>query len=42
MTNDNLRALYETDYFTWTQDVARLLREGRLSEIDLEHLAEEV
>ena len=42
MTNDNPRALYETDYFTWTQDVARLLREGRLSEIDLEHLAEEV
>jgi len=34
--------LYETDYYTWTQEMARLLREGRLSEIDIEHLSEEI
>jgi hypothetical protein len=37
-----LSTLYETDYYTWTRETARLLREGRLSEVDTEHLAEEV
>lgn len=37
-----IRSLYETDYYTWTQETARLLRSGRMDEIDREALAEEV
>jgi hypothetical protein len=33
---------YETDFFAWTQEQARLLREGRFSEIDIENVAEEL
>ena len=31
---------YEHDFYTWTQEQARALREGRFTELDLEHLAE--
>lgn len=34
--------LYETDFFTWTQRQAELLRERRFDDLDLENLAEEV
>jgi hypothetical protein len=34
--------LYDQDFYTWTQHQARLLREGRLQEIDIAHLAEEI
>lgn len=34
--------LHETDFYTWTQTQARLLREGRLHELDTEHLIEEL
>jgi hypothetical protein len=34
--------LYETDLFSWAQHNAALLRDGRLSEIDVEHIAEEL
>lgn len=34
--------LYDTDFYTWALEQARLLREGRLSELDIEHLAEEI
>ena len=37
-----LARLYDQDYYAWTQENARLLREGRVNEIDFEHLAEEV
>jgi hypothetical protein len=33
---------YDTDFFAWTQEQARLLREGRFSEIDVENVAEEL
>jgi hypothetical protein len=34
--------LYETDFYTWTQQQARLLREKRWDDLDLENLIEEV
>jgi hypothetical protein len=33
---------YEQDFFTWTQEQAAFLAQGRLEMLDLEHLAEEV
>ncbi len=33
---------YDTDFYAWTLHNATLLREGRLSEIDVDHLAEEI
>ena len=33
---------YETDFYAWTQETARAIREGRWAEIDVPHLAEEV
>ena len=35
-------ALYESDFYTWCMREARLLREGRLGELDLPNLAEEI
>lgn len=34
--------MYERDLYVWAQTNAQLLREGRLSEIDVEHIAEEL
>jgi hypothetical protein len=34
--------LYETDFFAWTQQQARLLRERRWNDLDLENLVDEV
>ncbi len=34
--------LYDVDFFDWTQRTAQLIREGRLHEIDAEHVAEEI
>jgi hypothetical protein len=34
--------LYERDFYAWANEQAALLREGRLSETDIEHIAEEV
>jgi hypothetical protein len=36
------KELYGKDFVEWTQYNAALLRAGRLSEIDVEHLAEEI
>lgn len=36
------KSLFERDFYRWTQDQAALMREGRLSEIDLEQVAEEL
>ncbi|MBK8535765.1 MAG: DUF29 domain-containing protein [Candidatus Competibacteraceae bacterium] len=33
---------YETDFYQWTQQQAALLRQGLLSAVDIEHLAEEI
>jgi hypothetical protein len=37
-----LDRLYEEDFVAWADETARLLREGRLEDVNLEHLAEEV
>jgi hypothetical protein len=35
-------ALYEQDFYAWTQEQAALLREGALQDLDVTNLAEEV
>lgn len=35
-------ALYETDFYAWTQEQARLLRERRWNDLDLDNLVDEV
>ena len=35
-------ALYEQDFYTWTQTTAALIRAGKWTDIDSESLAEEV
>jgi hypothetical protein len=42
MTNQDLAVLYGADFFEWTQASAELLRQGRLDEADLQHIAEEI
>ncbi len=37
-----LDRLYEEDFVAWADETARLLREGRLQDVDIEHLVEEV
>ncbi|MCW5713274.1 MAG: DUF29 domain-containing protein [Bauldia sp.] len=37
-----LDGLYERDFFAWTQEQARLLRERRFDELDLQNLIDEV
>jgi hypothetical protein len=34
--------LHDRDFYSWTLQQAGLLREGRLSEADIEHIAEEL
>jgi hypothetical protein len=34
--------LYERDFYGWANEQARLLRERRLTEADLDHIAEEI
>ena len=34
--------LYETDFYAWANEQARLLRAGKLSAVDIEHIAEEI
>ncbi len=36
------KALYEQDFYEWTQRTAELLELGRFEEVDLEHAAEEI
>lgn len=44
MNGDVVRnsSLYERDFYTWANRQAGLLRAGRLSEADIEHVAEEI
>ncbi|WP_257287336.1 DUF29 domain-containing protein [Endozoicomonas sp. SESOKO2] len=37
-----MRDLYDTDFYSWTQRQAKLIREGRLTELDLENILEEI
>ena len=34
--------LYDTDFYTWTQEQAEALRTKNLAALDLDHLAEEI
>ncbi|MGI2026464.1 DUF29 domain-containing protein [Endozoicomonas acroporae] len=34
--------LYETDFYSWTQQQAELIRQGRLGELDLDNILEEI
>ncbi len=34
--------LYDRDFYAWTTEQAELLRAGRLGDMDLEHIAEEI
>jgi hypothetical protein len=36
------KTLYDTDFAEWTARTAELLRQGRLHEVDLAHVAEEI
>src|SRR5271170_2694515 len=38
----NPDAGYDADFFQWTQSTAEMIRQGRLAEVDLEHVAEEI
>jgi hypothetical protein len=38
----NIQKEYEKDFYAWTVHNAKLLREGKLSEVDIEHIAEEI
>jgi|HubBroStandDraft_1064217.scaffolds.fasta_scaffold375714_2 hypothetical protein len=33
---------YEADFYEWTQSTAEMIRQGRFSEVDWEHVAEEI
>jgi hypothetical protein len=41
-TDEARGATYEHDFYTWTLDQARLIREGRWSAIDRDNVAEEI
>ena len=34
--------LYEADFYSWTQQQAELIRQGRLGELDLDNILEEI
>ncbi len=42
MQLDETDVFYDADFFEWTQQTARLLRQGSFELIDLEHVAEEI
>lgn len=42
MTTRARPTTYETDFYSWTQEQAELLRQGRFADIDLENLIEEI
>ena len=37
-----MRSTYDTDFFAWANEQAALLRSGKLTEADIEHIAEEI
>ena len=38
----NIHEEYERDFYAWTIHNSKLLREGKLSEVDIENIAEEI
>jgi hypothetical protein len=41
-TGVTLGDLYEIDFYAWANEQARLIRDGRLADADLENIAEEI
>ncbi len=37
-----MAVVYQQDFYTWTQEQAALLKQGRFNEVDLKHLVEEI
>ncbi len=37
-----MRNLYTSDYYGWTQQQAELLRSGKLGDLDVDNLLEEI
>jgi hypothetical protein len=37
-----MSSLYETDFYAWANEQARLLREGKLAAADIAHIAQEI
>jgi hypothetical protein len=42
MGTTTVKSLYDIDFVEWADQTAALLREGRIDEIDFEHLIEEI
>jgi hypothetical protein len=42
MTTSTRPTTYDSDFYTWTQEQAELLRQGQIARLDLENLAEEI
>jgi len=42
LTTDNLATVYDQDFYLWLWQNTELLREGRVAEIDIENIAEEL
>lgn len=42
MTTSTRPTTYDTDFYTWTQEQAELLRQGRMADIDLKNLIAEI
>jgi hypothetical protein len=42
MAETEQQSLYHQDFYTWAMRTAEMLRQGRLDQLDTEHLAEEV
>jgi hypothetical protein len=42
MTTSTRSTSYDSDFYAWTQEQAKLLRQGQIKGLDLENLAEEI
>ncbi|MBD2293034.1 DUF29 domain-containing protein [Anabaena sphaerica FACHB-251] len=42
LTTDTNKQLYEQDFYLWIQTTVKLLREGKLEQLDIENLIEEI
>ncbi|HEY9691335.1 MAG TPA: DUF29 domain-containing protein [Oculatellaceae cyanobacterium] len=42
MTTTQAKKLYETDYYAWTQEQIQLLKVGKLNQLDIANLIEEI
>jgi Domain of unknown function DUF29 len=42
MGQKEMAALYDLDFYAWTQQAGQLLRQGCFGEVDIEHVAEEI